>query len=310
MKTIGVSGCQTVGYCRASLQFIHMGLKVFRGITLLTLGVVLLVGCQPIVSMMASNLNKDLSDAILMNPDVDIVNDAIPAYILLIDAFLRSNPKSVALLQAASTLNGSYSTAFVRDKERQKLLAGKSRRLAMEGACYHRKLLCDLEEMPFPQFASNIEMMKGKDIATLYNLASGWALWIQANTDDWLAVAQLAKVKLIMARVMELDETYDHGSVHMYMGVFESLLPASLGGRPEEAKKHFERAVEISNEMNLYAKVLYAEKYARLVFNRDLHDQLLTEVINADAEAGTLTLQNQIAKNMAEELLSSAEDYF
>lgn len=287
-----------------------MALKWFRHITLLIVGVGILGGCQPIVSMMASNLNKDLSDAILMNPDIDIVNDGIPAYILLIDAFLRGNPKSVPLLQAASTLNGSYSTAFVTDKERQKLLAEKSRRLAMEGACYYRKILCDLEEMPHPQFEANIGMMKERDIATLYNLGSGWALWIEANTDDWLAVAQLAKVKTIMARVMELDETYDHGSVHMYMGVFESLLPASLGGRPEEARKHFERAVEISDETNLYAKVLYAEKYARLVFDRELHDQLLTEVLNADVEAGTLTLQNQIAKNMAEELLSSAEDYF
>ena len=272
--------------------------------------VLVLCGCQPVVSLVASNLTRDLSDAILMNPDIDIVNDGIPAYILLVDAFLRSNPKNVPLLQAAATLNGSYSTAFVTDLDRRKLLAEKARQLAMDGACYDRKLLCDLVEMPYAQFAANMVKMRRKDISTLYNLASGWALWIQANTDDWLAVAQLAKVKLLMLRVMELDETHDHGSVHMYMGVFESLLPATLGGRPEEARKHFERSLVISNHKNLYAKVLFAEKYARLVFDRELHDQLLVEVQAADAAAGTLTLQNRIAKRMAEELLLSADEYF
>ena len=47
------------------------------------------------------------------------------------------------------------------------------------------------------------------------------------------------------------------------MAVMESLLPPTLGGKPDLAKKHFERAIEISAGTNLMAKVLYAEKYAR-----------------------------------------------
>ena len=273
--------------------------------------VFVLAGCQLVVSLIADDLTQDLSDAILMNPDLDIVNDGIPAYILLVDAFLRSNPKNVPLLQAAATLNGSYSAAFVGNPARQKLLAEKTRRLAMDAACYYKKkMLCDLAAMPYTEFEANLTKMKQKDVPTLYNLASSWASWIQANTDDWLAVAQLAKVKLLMATVLHLDETYDHGGVHMYIGVFESLMPKSMGGRPDVAKKHFERALTISDHKNLYAKVLYAEKYARLVFDRELHDQLLNEVLKADAMAGTLTLQNRIAKRMAKDLLIGADDFF
>ena len=61
------------------------------------------------------------------------------------------------------------------------------------------------------------------------------------------------------------------------MGVFETLLPppwaVDLNGR-----KHFERALAISNERNLIVKVMLADQYARLMFDRELHDQLLQEV--------------------------------
>jgi hypothetical protein len=58
------------------------------------------------------------------------------------------------------------------------------------------------------------------------------------------------------------------------------------------------------------AMVLYAQKYARLVFNRELHDRLLREVLSADVEQPGLTLANTLAQQQARELLDSSEEYF
>ena len=58
------------------------------------------------------------------------------------------------------------------------------------------------------------------------------------------------------------------------------------------------------------AKVLYAEKYARLVFNRELHDTLLSEVTDADPYGEALTLINLVAQDQAAALLESADEYF
>ena len=58
------------------------------------------------------------------------------------------------------------------------------------------------------------------------------------------------------------------------------------------------------------AKVLLARSYARLVFDRNLHDRLCREVIDADPVAPGLTLTNTMAQEEATELLTSAEDYF
>ena len=56
--------------------------------------------------------------------------------------------------------------------------------------------------------------------------------------------------------------------------------------------------------------MLYAEKYARLVFDRELHDSLLNEVLAADPDVHGLTLQNTYAQQQAEALLADADDYF
>jgi hypothetical protein len=56
--------------------------------------------------------------------------------------------------------------------------------------------------------------------------------------------------------------------------------------------------------------VEYARRYARLVFDRKLHDRLLNEVLAADTEVPGFTLSNVLAQRQARELLQSAEDYF
>ena len=57
-------------------------------------------------------------------------------------------------------------------------------------------------------------------------------------------------------------------------------------------------------------KVMYASQYARLLFDRDLHDKLLNEVVEADPNIPGLVLFNTVAQRRAYELLESADAYF
>ena len=56
--------------------------------------------------------------------------------------------------------------------------------------------------------------------------------------------------------------------------------------------------------------MLYAQQYARLMFEQELHDRLLVEVIEAHAKAEGLTLINHLAKQQAKVLLADSADYF
>ena len=149
-----------------------------------------------------------------------------------------------------------------------------------------------------------------KDLKVLYGFAVAWAGWIQANSSDWNAIADISKVKALFQHCLDLDEKFDDGGSHIYLGVFESLLPPSLGGQPEIARKHFERALEISQGRNLMINVLMAKHYASLVFDQELHDSLLEAVLSANTEYPGYTLINTLAKPQAEQLLAESEEFF
>ena len=89
-----------------------------------------------------------------------------------------------------------------------------------------------------------------------------------------------------------------------------SLLPPAYGGEPEKGRAAFEKAIELSGGRDLSAKVEFARGYARLMYERDLHDKLLTEVLAADPIQTGYTLTNVMAQESATELLATADDYF
>ena len=269
-----------------------------------------LPGCAVLAGKLTGGLAADLSGAILESDDPEVVRDGAPAYLIMLDALLRRGGRSPDLLRSAAALNGAYATAFVRDEARRRAFADKAFDLAQRAACIDVEWTCEARTMAFEALELRTASLSVRDVPAVYALATAWAGWIQAHADDWNAVADLGRVKPLMARIVGLDERHDHGGPHLYMGVFETLLPPSVGGRPDLGRAHFERAIELSGGSHLLVKVLFAEKYARLVFDRALHDRLLREVLEADPRADGLTLMNTIAKEQARALLESADDYF
>ena len=61
---------------------------------------------------------------------------------------------------------------------------------------------------------------------------------------------------------------------------------------------------------DLGIKVDYARYYARTLYDRELHDRLLNEVLEANPYQKGLVLLNTLAQEDARELLASADEYF
>ncbi|HMC12841.1 MAG TPA: TRAP transporter TatT component family protein [Gallionellaceae bacterium] len=284
-------------------------MRLFRLLPVL-LALSALGGCASFATSATNRLANNLSGAILNQDDPETVEAGMPSYLLLIDSLIEGDPQNENLLLAGSKLYGAYASAFIKEPERAKRLARKARDYGDRALCAHDSRLCNLLERPYDDFAAVIGSLKVGDVPLLYTSGTAWAGWIKANSSDWNAIASLAKVKAMMARVVKLDETYDHGEAHLYLGVIATLLPPALGGKPEEGRIHFERAIELSAGHDLMAKVEYARRYARITYNRPLHDRLLREVLDADAVAPGLTLSNVLAKRQARELLASADSYF
>lgn len=267
-------------------------------------------GCANRLYNAASNMAANLSHAMLNHDDLDTIKGAAPAYLVMADGLLQVYPKDIALLTAAAQMYNAYAGVFVSEPERAKRLTQRALDYAQRAACRQRSMACDWRKQRFTDFKEKLNELTIDDVPVFYTLGSTWAGWIQARSDDWNAIAELPRVTAIMQRIIELDETYQQGAAHLYLGVTYTLLPSAMGGKPELGREHFETAIRLSNEQDLTAKVLYARQYARLVFNRELFERLLQEVISADPVAPDLTLMNMLAQQQAKELLAKTNDYF
>nr|UXE46171.1 hypothetical protein Hi04_10k_c5801_00029 [uncultured bacterium] len=251
-----------------------------------------------------------LAKAVLNENDLATARDGLPSYLLVVDGLIISSPDNADLLSAGARLYSTYATNFVTDPERAQRLSEKARTYAKQRLCIDVEDLCNKLEKPLDEFDKSLSKTDAEDVPALYGYGEAWASWIQTHSGDWSAIADLPKVKAIMQRVVELNENYEHGNAHLYLGVIASQVPQDMGGKPEDGRLEFERAIRLSEGQNLIAKVLYAKYYARLTFDRDLHDRLLHEVLASTAEVDGMVLSNTIAKQQAQTLLKTADDYF
>src|SRR5450432_3919798 len=276
----------------------------------LLLAAVALSACGSVMRRASNQFADNLTDAILDQDDPETVRDGVPAYLLLIDGMIGSDPQNSDALLAGAKLYGAYAGGFVDEPERTQRLANRAYDYARRALCLREKPLCATLEGPFDAFAEALAKSDRGDVATTYSFGAAWAGNIQVNSGDWNAIADLPKLQALLLRVVEIDPHYDNGGAYLYLGVVNSIRPASLGGKPEEGKAYFDQALELSGGKNQMVRVLYAQFYARLVFDQALHDRLLGEVLAADPVAPRLTLINLLAKRKANALLVSGKDYF
>lgn len=277
---------------------------------LLVISTIFLSSCGSIMSSASNQLAKDLAVSIQNHNDPDTVASAIPAYLIMLDGMILRNPESTGLLQSAAKLYGAYASIFVTDIQRARHLSQRALDYASKAACLQIADLCQPQKVSFAAFQATVQDTTKEHIDGLFTLGQSWAVWLQSRRDDWNAIAELPRIRLLIEQVLKLDDSYQQGSAHLYMGILQSLLPENLGGKPQLARQHFEKAISLSDNKNLMAKVSYAEHHARLVFDKELHDRLLKEVLESKTEQPGLTLLNTLAKQKARALLESGKDYF
>jgi hypothetical protein len=286
--------------------------RPFESVAALVLlaGFLALPGCAWTVARATRGAAENLSTATLNHPDPETVRQGGAAFLLTMDGLIAGDPENPTLLMAGSRLYGAYVSAFVSEPDRAITLANRSFGYAHRALCVRNQPLCAATSRPFDEFVAQLASVQASDVEALYTFSLAWAVWVQTHASDWNAIAELPKVEAAFERVLDFERNYDSGTAHLYLGVLYTQRPASMGGKPEAGREHFERAIALSEGRNLLAKVLFAKQYARLVFDRELHDRLLAEVLAANPEETGFTLSNVLAQQQARTLLAESNDFF
>ena len=272
-------------------------------------------GCGRVIIYSARPLVDDINRSFMQQQDVDLAEQGTPTFLLLLDGLIVHSPKDKTLLLSGAKAYSSYTTAFVGDKypERNKILAEKAREYAFRAFSLHNREFAKAKDKPYSEFVTYLSTFGEKDVPYLFYVATCWAGWIQANSESWDAIADLPKVQSLFERTIELDENFYYGASHTFMGVLLTIRPPSLGGRPEDARKHFERAIELGQGRFLPTYIMYAKHYAKLVYKEKLFYDLLDSVLDSPVdEVSELILINRLARRQARDLIDDArkEEYF
>lgn len=272
-------------------------------ILLTVISFTLLTSCSSLITSVAikpavSNLQKQ--------SDIDLVCEGASSYLLMIDSMIESDPHNRELLKIGSqSYSGTVAALQSCGAPEERLQT-----LSIKAAHYGKALLSTM--LPITDHDQELldaalQKKSKADAEALFWGSFGWLTWIEQQQGAPAAMADLVVVEKIMSRVLELDETIERGSPHLFFGALYGSKPKMIGGDPERSRFHFERALELSERSFLIIQVLYAETYSRMIFDQDLHDRLLEEVRAFEIDqAPEIRLSNQIAKRRAEELLEES----
>lgn len=293
-------------------------IKIF----ILFLLILSLTGCS--IKKMTINATgtfmEDIVQAFFEEEDIDFAKQAIPANLKLLDGLIKgSNYENDDLLLKGCKLYGMYAMGFFEDMDTDRKLEKENLKKASnfykKAKEYGMKILIknndfkNVLDKDFSEFEKIMIAFNKKDLEALFWTAFAWGSYINLNKNSVEAVADLPKVKTMILRVLELDETYFYGLPHLFMIVYYSM-PKMFGGDLEKAKQEFERIKQISGDKFILADFFTAKFYTVQKQDKKLFDELLSNIEKAQDDIIPEKLFTKIAKKKAEILKVKSGDAF
>ena len=277
---------------------------------LLFAGSLFLGGCASLLSSAATGLADNLSTAILNQDDPETVRAGAPSYLLLLDSFVEGSSDDPDILAASATLYATYGAVFAEDPLRASRLTARARRYALRAMCESYSPACGWPDATYDEFVATLEGIGAKKAEYLYTYGFASLAFLRAHSSDVNSIAELPKIEALLEHYLDLSGDAVNSSAYTYMGILLTLRPPAAGGEPERAREYFEKAIALTGGKDLGAKVEFARSYAKMLYEREMHDRLLNEVMAADPYQDGFTLSNVLAQQEAAGLLAEADDYF
>lgn len=227
--------------------------------------------------------------------DPELIGAAVPFSLKLMESVLAETPKHRGLLLAAAQGFVQYSYAFVemnadeledKDVRAAYVQRDRARRLYLRARNYglrglevtHPGLGTALKSNPVAAAAQATE----DDVALLYWTGVAWAAAISLSKDNPYLVSELPIAVALVRRALELDESYDYGAIHVFMISYEMTRVGMDADAAARARRHFERAVELTGGLQASPYVAFAEAASVAERNRKEFEQLLQQALKID----------------------------
>jgi len=292
-----------------------------------------LSGCniQKLTVNTTSKVLVKAQPSIKQEPDYDMAARAIPASLKTVEGFHMVDPENKRLVKILAEGYCQYATGFIEDEweiaqldkrfDEAEYQSQRATKAFIRCMGYGLEMLGgDWKKALTGNNADFIKKVSGADKDDrdgLLWVGVGLAGAINQNKDDIQLVAHLAKARAIFERIAQLDEGDNdrdptlRALPHIALASMAVALSKAMGGDPVLGQKHFQRAMEITQNKFLLAKVFYARRYAVAVQDKALFEKALVEVLQTDpAIWPEQRLANEIAHRRARRYLKNEKEWF
>jgi len=289
---------------------------------------VCLAGCNLV--KLTTNQTADVlavaAPSMAMEGDVDLAREAAPGQLKTIEGFWLASPENRKLLRLLAQGYCEYTFGFLdsdlealtmagRDDDQTAKLRQRTTGLYMRCMSYGLKLLGPSWEQAMKgdlaAFREKVAHAEREDVEGMLFTALGLASAININRDNLDMVADLPRAKMMLERIVALDEKFNNAWAHTALGLLYSSQGAAVGGDPPKGRVHFDRAIALTSGKYLMPKVLKAHTYAVITNDRKLfHDTLLEVLKTSPSIWPEQRLANELAHQRAQRYLAHEADLF
>lgn len=255
----------------------------------------LAAGCS--VRQMAASAAGDAlaggGDAYASDDDIELVGAASPFGLKTVESLLGTVPEHRGLLLAATRGFTQYSYVWVQmpaeESEERDVRAAyaqyaRARKLYLRARDYGlRGLDVSMAAMRADPVAALARTTR-EDVPLLYWTALAWGGAIALSKDDPATIAGLPAVDALIQRAAALDIDWDAGALRNFLIGYELSRPNAAPDALARARRHFERAVELSGGQQAGPYVALAESVAVAQRDRRQFEDLLRHALAVDAD--------------------------
>ena len=256
--------------------------------------------------------------------DPELIAQAAPFSLKLIESLLESSPNHEGLLLAAASGFTQYSYGFVQQQAdfvedtsvtRATALRTRARRLNFRARDYALRGL-DLRHAGFsarlrkdPRAA--VRETTRRDVPLLYWAAASWGAAMGVSKEIPEVVADQPIVEALIDRALELDPDFNAGAIHTFLVTYEMARQGVQDDPVVRSRRHFDRAVEITKGQAASPYVSFAEAVSLSKQNRAEFESMLNRALAIDVDAKPeWRLENLIMQQRARWLLARTNDLF
>ncbi len=256
--------------------------------------------------------------------DPELIAQALPFGLKLIESLLAEVPDHPGLLLAATRGFTQYAYAFVameadeiehQDVRRATTMRDRARRLFLRARDYGVRGL-EVRHADLPETLRNdpslaVRAATHDEVPLLYWTAAAWGSVISLSKHIPDLVADQLIVEALLDRALELDETFDHGAIHSALIGYELSRQGTEGDPVERAQEHFRRAVELTQGQSAGPYVSFAENITVRLQDRAEFERLLNVALAIDPDGRReWRLPNILMQRRAGWLLGRVDELF